>query len=327
MPRWILAATAAVLALTGLSRTGIPISEGYVDGAGGVRLFYRRIGHGPRTVIFLHGGPGSNLEGGGPDLEPLAGAGSLILYDQRGGGRSELVKDPKLLTAEEHVRDLEAIRRAFGLEQVSLVGLSWGAGLAALYAAEHPARVERLLLLSPMPPARSPFANDRLEALGAHLDARRERRLIAADQFATASDAELPDLCRQLDDIGSELKFGEERTRWTRGDVCRYAPDALRNQWRARSATLQSLGDWDFRPVLRRLPMPILVVEGEKTNLPLRGTREWVAAAPRARLLLVPDTGPFLVEHPEAFLASARGFLSGDPAAPPTPPPPGRSGP
>jgi hypothetical protein len=43
--------------------------EGYVPGAGGVRLFYRVDGSGPDTIVVLHGGPGLNLEGLRPDLE------------------------------------------------------------------------------------------------------------------------------------------------------------------------------------------------------------------------------------------------------------------
>jgi pimeloyl-ACP methyl ester carboxylesterase len=54
-----------------------------------------------------------------------------------------------------------------------------------------------------------------------------------------------------------------------------------------------------------------LVVEGEKTNVPLDATREWVKAAPRARLLLIPNAGHFtLVEKPEA-LRDIGTFLGG----------------
>lgn len=62
--------------------------EGYVPGAGGVRLSYRVDGSGPDTVVVLHGGPGLNLEGLRPDLRPLARRHTLLYFDQRGSGRS-----------------------------------------------------------------------------------------------------------------------------------------------------------------------------------------------------------------------------------------------
>lgn len=63
---------------------------GYVLGAGGVRLFYRMEGQGPDTIVVLHGGPGFSLEGLRPDLRPLARHHTLLYFDQRGSGRSEM---------------------------------------------------------------------------------------------------------------------------------------------------------------------------------------------------------------------------------------------
>ncbi len=111
--------------------------------------------------MFLHGGPGLGIGDGGYDMEPLAHDRVLLMYDQRGSGRSEIVSDPRLLTVDYQVRDLEEFRKACGLERMTIVGLSWGTGLAALYAAAHPERVERLLLVSPMPPAKVPFWEER----------------------------------------------------------------------------------------------------------------------------------------------------------------------
>jgi hypothetical protein len=76
-----------------------PAEEGYVTVRDGVRLFYRKIGAGHDVVVFLHGGPGLSMGDGGYAMRPLAEQHTLILYDQRGSGRSDLIKDPKLLTA------------------------------------------------------------------------------------------------------------------------------------------------------------------------------------------------------------------------------------
>src|SRR5688572_25621821 len=101
--------------------------EGYFPGADGVRLFYRKVGKGKNVIVVLHGGPGSNMNAVWLDLEPLAGKHTVLMYDQRGGGRSEIIKDAAKLKYSDHVRDLEALRKQFGLKRMVLVGESWGA--------------------------------------------------------------------------------------------------------------------------------------------------------------------------------------------------------
>ncbi len=161
----MLLATALVAALSPsvLGESVVPATEGYFTGADGVRLFYRQVGRGGSVAVFLHGGPGLNMHDGGCYFEALARGRTIIMYDQRGGGRSEVVSDPELLTAAHHVRDLEALRQHFGLEKMDIIGLSWGTGLAALYAAEHPERVRSMLLVGPMPVAKTPFDAERRE--------------------------------------------------------------------------------------------------------------------------------------------------------------------
>src|SRR5215471_2590968 len=143
----------------------IPVEEGYVTGADNVRIFYRKLGAGQDFVVFLHGGPGLSMGDGGYAMRPLANRHTLILYDQRGGGRSDLIKDPKLLTAEADVRDLEELRQHFGIEKMNIIGLSWGSGLAALYAEAHPESVSRIVFLDPMPVALKPYAKERSEKI------------------------------------------------------------------------------------------------------------------------------------------------------------------
>ena len=272
-------------------------TEGYFAGSGGTRLFHRRVGSGARAIVFLHGGPGSNSRGIGEFIEPLAGRGRMVvLYDQRGGGRSEVVTDPTLLTAEHHVRDLEALRAHLGVEKMALVGLSWGSALAALYAAEHPTRVERLVLVSPMAPARKPFFAERLAKL------------------PTATDAETLALCRELsDDVFRFYFLHPTRDKLDHAALrCEIPPAAIRNRPVVEAATLGSLGDWDLRPKLEQIETPALVLEGQRTNVPLDATREWAVVLPNSHLLLIPDAGhEMFMEEPEAFLAALGQFLAG----------------
>ncbi len=65
--------------------------------------------------------------------------------------------------------------------------------------------------------------------------------------------------------------------------ICGAPPAALRNRPLSAQAVLRSLGDFDFRPMLAKLRVPVLVVEGEKRTS-RDATQEWVKATPGARL-------------------------------------------
>ena len=240
------------------------VREGHLAGAEGVRLFHRQVGDGRQGVVFLHGGPGSNFRGQGDVMERLASHGrTVVLYDQRGSGLSDLVSDPRLLTADHHVRDLEALRKQLGFERMSLIGMSWGCGLAALYAAAHPDRVDRLLLVGPMAPTIERF-RERLAALGrlqpqAAIGAR--QAMVA--RIRNADDAQTRALCRELSDITFRLYVVDPTPDKLRHAAlrCDIPAAAIRNRYVVEAATLGSLGEWDLRTLLRGVRVPSLVVE------------------------------------------------------------------
>lgn len=316
---------ATVTKLTAQEKASKPlVEEGQLTGADNVRLFYRKVGEGSNFIVFLHGGPGLSLENGGRLMDPLADEGhAVIMYDQRGGGRSEFVKEPGLLTAASHVRDLEALREHFAIEKMSLIGLSWGSGLAVLYADAHPERVARIVFLTPMPPAKKPYWQQRFEktdSLIAPKDAERLKEL--QKESETAGDDQIQAICREqfritsgpyLFSAGSYDPSRPEATIAGReiAGICGVPPAALRNRPLSTQAVLRSLGDFDFRPMLAKLKVPVLVVEGEKTNVPLDATQEWVKATPGARLLLVPDAGHMALEEKPDALQDIAIFLNG----------------
>src|SRR2546430_5408039 len=116
----------------------------------GVRIYTRRVGDGPPSVVVLHGGPGAHHDYLLPQYDRLAHGRTLLYYDQRGGGRSPVPRDTPV-GWREHVADLEALRDHWGLDRVALLGYSWGGLLALLYALAHPARIDRLALVSAAP--------------------------------------------------------------------------------------------------------------------------------------------------------------------------------
>lgn len=296
-----------------LSGQALPTArEGYIEADGGVRLFYRMVGTGRDTVVVLHGGPGFSMSYLAADLEPLAARHVLLFYDQRGTGGSTLVTDSTALDAQRFAEDLEALRIQFGLERLTLLGHSWGAAVAALYAARHPERVGRLLLVGPIPTTRAQLTQA-LQRLNARRDSAAERRLgeLRAARLANPADAAA---CRAYYDVWFLPAFADSAAAHrSRGDFCAGRPEALANKVRSVDRyTMASLGEWDWRPALRAVSAPALVIHGTQEFMPLESSRDWAAALPSGRLLQLDRSGHFpYLDVPEPFFVAVEAFLKG----------------
>ncbi len=110
----------------------------------GQKLHVNIIGDG-EAIVFLHGGPGSEHRFFLPHVLPLAQKFKLVLYDQRGCGKSEHAKSNTYSMMDE-VKTLELLRKELKLEKMNLFGESWGSMLALLYATTYPERVNKILL-------------------------------------------------------------------------------------------------------------------------------------------------------------------------------------
>ena len=98
-----------------------------------------------KPVVFLHGGPG-----GGTDprmrrfFDPKAYR--IVIFDQRGCGKSRPYASLVDNTTWHLVADIETLRRKLGIERWQVFGGSWGSTLALAYAQRHPERVTELVL-------------------------------------------------------------------------------------------------------------------------------------------------------------------------------------
>lgn len=274
------------------------VSETDTRDVRGVRIFERRIGTGPPTVV-LHGGPGAHHDYLLPGFDALAQGRELIYYDQRGGGRSPVSRDTPV-GWREHVADLEALRRLWGLEQLNIAGYSWGGLLALLYAVKFPGKVGKLALVSPAPPWREA----RLEF---------ERRF-AERNLAPQLQAERTTLRESGLRERDPSAYGQ---RLFELSVAPYFSDPARAQeltpFRVTGRTQQevwaSLGDYDLRPAVSRLSIPAIVLHGEDDAIPLV-TAETVARLLRADFHPLPHCGhvPYVEAFPE-FEGLLDGFL------------------
>ena len=292
----------------------IPVEQGFVTSSDGTRLYYRKLGRARPVAIYVHGGPGGTIYNGGCEMAELAREYPLVLYDQRGGGRSDLVSDAARLTWRHHVDDLNAVLEHVGGKRVTLIGFSWGAGLATLYADSHPQRVSRLLLIAPMPVAKLPFARERGDAIRKAAGPARMtlRSELETKQQAAKSDEEVVRLCRQIL-TEAPLPYTVDAAKPPRSpNGCDFPASVIKNRGFVFRGTMTSMGDWDYRPMLARFREPVLVIEGKQTKVPLSSTTEWARAAPEGRLLLFESAGHDVpLDQPRALLTAAREFLRG----------------
>lgn len=258
----------------------------------GRRYTYREAGDmGSPALVALHGlishaGAWDDLAAG------LADRRRVLSLDQRGHGGSEWSTD---YSQQAWIDDVGLFADELGLARSDLIGHSMGGRIAFLYAARHPERVRRLVIvdIAPMKPGPWPPApGASFATLDEALQAAREPRYVPArdelfQRFITRNLMPMPD----------------GRWTWRCDPRLRAAPAtepgfaaSVEEQWAA----------------LRALVMPTLVIATEHNRLQAPDRkREMAAAIARGRFLEIKETGhDVLLEQPEALIAAVRDFLA-----------------
>ena len=131
-------------------RTLYPEIEPYATGTLQVddrhTLYYEQCGNPDgKPVVLLHGGPGAGCNAKMRRFHDPAKY-RIVLFDQRGAGRSTPHADLVDNTTWDLVADIEKLRETLGIDRWQVFGGSWGSTLALAYAQAHPQRVSELVL-------------------------------------------------------------------------------------------------------------------------------------------------------------------------------------
>ena len=123
-----------------------PYNAGFLDLEAPHRMYYEECGN-PQgmPVVFLHGGPGAGASAVHRQFFDPAFY-RIVVYDQRGAGRSVPLGCLDNNTTPRLVEDLEKLRTKLGVERWIVFGGSWGSTLALAYAEHHPERCRALVL-------------------------------------------------------------------------------------------------------------------------------------------------------------------------------------
>jgi len=306
--QWRVAAMAVLALMTAATAAA---EDGYLTTPDGVRLYYNKVGNSPDVVIL----PGRLFAF--QDLAWLGESHTVIAYDMRNRGRSDLVADESRIGFEEDVADLEAVRRHFGVERMALVGYSYLGKIVVLYALEHPARVSRLVQLGPVGPK---FSTEY-----------RPEYVFRDDPVAPAARAKLRAMrSEQSYHLTHPREYCEEEWRVVQrpmlvGDPARI--DRVKidvcdmpNEWpvlqvRHLRAHFEESGMTHETPLeaVRGLAIPVLTVHGTRDrNAPYGAGREWSWLLPQGRLLTVAGAGHHAFgEQAETVMPAIREFLQG----------------
>ena len=279
------------------AQTKQPVRERQLPVGGGAQLYLREVGQGT-AMIVLHGGPDFDSSYLLPELDSLSDRFHLIYYDQRGRGRSAAGVKPEDVSLDSEMADLDAVREHFKLDNVILLGHSWGTVLALEYALRHPERVSRLLLLDPAPASTADiqrFVAERAQKWPVLMEL---RKAIAGTTAYKEADPDAvvayyrqhfkPAFARSEAYERLILKMQARFIEQGKEGILksRAIEDRLVNQ------TWAAPGGYDLHPKLSALKMPALVITGDHDFFPFAA--EHIAQAfPGARLVTLTDCGHF----------------------------------
>lgn len=262
----------------------------------------------PRALV-LHGGPGAHHDYLLPQMLEVtraAGGREVLFYDQRGGGRSRTNQRDEI-TWRTQVADLAAVIREFRLEDAPIVGYSWGALLAMLFAAETSRDSALpphgpLVLIDPAPVSRhyrNAFENEFARRQNAS-EVVRLREDLAASGLRERD----PEAYRQRNfELSVAGYFADPRAA---RDLTPFRVTA-----RVQQSVWDSLGDFDLIADgrLAGIRAPALVLHGRQDPIPFASS-ESAARAMNAELVALENCGhvPY-VEQPAALFAAIDSFL------------------
>jgi proline iminopeptidase len=271
----------------------------------GTDLAYHVFGEGI-PVICLPGGPMQDSVYLG-ELGGLSAHRQLIMVDPRGTGESAKPEDVTSYRCDRLVDDVEALREHLGLDRLDLLAHSGGANLAVLYAARHPERIGKLVLITP-----STFA----VGIAATGQARLETAKLRKDEpwFGEAFAAlERIAAGQATDDTWKAI----EPFRYGRWDPAAHAHQAAQDGHRNEEAAAAFGAEGAFDPgatraALAALNAPVLLLAGQFDLNPIPSVAaEFAELFPNAELVVQSEAGhiPWL-DDPDRFVATIATFLA-----------------
>jgi proline iminopeptidase len=283
------------------------VTDGFIPVTGG-DVYYRKTGDGPGIpLLVLHGGPGGMSRESDP-LRMLGDDRPVIHYDQLGCGNSDRPEDLSLWTVERYVEELAQVRKALGLEEVHILGHSWGTMLAAAYLLEQPTGVKSVIFSSPC-----------LNSLMWERDQREYLKDLPQES------QDIIERCEQDKTTDSD-EYHQAMIQFYERHVCRLLPwpqELLDNMkksntiiygfmWGASEFTVTgTLQDFDVTDRLNEIAIPSLFTCGHFDEATPKTTEYYASLVPGSEFHVFENSSHMPgVEEPQAYADRVREFLN-----------------
>jgi proline iminopeptidase len=293
----------------------LKVQEGYIQTDDGTKLYYRKTGSGKQIVII----PGDLFLF--DDFKQFANGRTLIFYDMRGRGRSEMIPDEqkgKLVSIYHDVKDVERVRQYFKVEKFSLIGYSYLGLMSVMYAMDYPNRVERIIQLGPVPlkfGTKYPenlTNNDKLEEIGAKAEEVAKVMKLRDEGYNQTNPK---DYCEKVWQVTRYRLVGSpanvDKLGKSRCDMPNEYPVNLDKHFEYSFVSVQKLDIPQEK--IAQVKIPVLTIHGTKDRNAVYGSgREWATILPNARLLTVEGAAhQSWADAPEVVFPAIELFLQG----------------
>lgn len=292
-----------------------------IDLPGGRRASYQVVGSGQPALMFP-GGPGFAADYMLPDAEMFSDVLQSYLIDPHGSGESTPPIDPIEYTPEGHAAFYEEVRQALGLQDVVVLGHSFGAITGLAYCGMYPDAVRRLVCVAGSAASGEPTG----AGAGSDVEEQWERSL------SRHSGAEWYEEARSILDSWTERVLATNNPAEVEQMMVTVLPlytahpekpevaEALRSMDDYLTADLACMKAWesgvyqsfDLRPLVQRIQCPTLVVAGELDFICGPPSAELIAQTlDDCQKVVIPDCGHILVcEAPAAYRRAVERFLT-----------------
>lgn len=255
-----------------------------------------------KPVAFLvHGGPGADHTSFKPTFSPLSRKMQLVYFDHRGQGRS--ARGPKATyTLDNNVEDMEALRQHLGLDQIIVIGGSYGGMVALTYASRYPAQVSHLVVMVTVADARFlTRAKEILAERGTEAQNAIAQRLWDGNFENEEQLREYFQVTRTLYSITAKPDDPPAKT-WSRSIL---STDAIN------VAFGNFLRTYDIRSQLPNITAPTLVIGARHDWIcPPEFSEEIAQLIPNSDLRIFENSGHSIrADEPEALLDAIAGFI------------------
>ncbi|PSB26369.1 alpha/beta fold hydrolase [Stenomitos frigidus] len=254
-----------------------------------------------KPVAFLvHGGPGADHTSFKPTLSPLSKKMQLVYFDHRGQGRSARGAK-ETYTLDNNVEDMEALRQHLGLDQIVVIGASYGGMVALTYASRYAQNVSHLIAIVTVPDYRFlERAKSILAERGTDEQKAVAQRLWDGNFENEAQLREYFTVMRSLYSITYDPDAPPKA--WDRSIL---SPDAINVAFGG------FLRTYDVRSELPKITAPTLVIGARHDWIcPPEFSEEIAKAIPNADLRIFEHSGHSIrADEPEALLDAIAGFI------------------